>query len=60
MKKNFKNTSRYSKEEQYKKKWQFLNTDQRINRLNEYYARNCIRKDNVIIKKLSELAMKRV
>jgi len=44
------------KEEQYKKKWQFLNTDQRINRLNEYYARNCI-KDNVIIKKLSELLM---
>jgi hypothetical protein len=44
------------KEEQYKKKWQFLNTDQRTNRLNEYYARNSI-KDTVIIKKLSELLM---
>lgn len=44
---------RILKEEQYKKKWQFLNKDQRLNRLDEFITRNNITDE--IKKQLLEL-----
>lgn len=44
---------RILKEEQYKKKWQFLNKDQRINRLEDFIAKNNF--NDSISKKLIEL-----